>query len=637
MIVRMGTLVSELRRPPLSLRGSISAAILLTAMAVLSVTCALFMVEQRSIERRTFDEATRRLTQMVARYAGPMMIEGQATPIDRALEPLQNIPAIRAAALLDVRGHALAGFHNQARLDPAAQLIEAPITMKGEKVGEIRLWIRPPKITALLPQYLAMGGALFFTAMALALFLGRWLAARITEPVGRLTLAMEEAGKSADFSRRLNPLAGDEIGRLTESYNNLLDALAENDGRLQHTLKDLREARDAAQAASIQKSQFLANMSHEIRTPLNGVLAMAQIMARDDLTPAQQSRLDVIRQSGQALLELLNDVLDMSKIEAGKFELLNEDFDLNLVMRELRAGFSPLADKRQIAFRVELAPGAEGLRHGDAGRLRQILNNLVSNALKFTEAGQVAVRVEGMGPDGGEGVRISVADSGIGIAEDKLPLLFNKFSQVDASATRRFGGTGLGLAICREVAALMGGRIEVESRLGQGSIFTAVLPLPRRSPPAASAISEAGRDETTADAAVGPDAPLRVLAAEDNATNRLVLSTIMQIFGCDLVLVEDGAKAVEAWQADDFDLILMDIQMPVMDGMAATQAIRTAERASGRARTPIIALSANALTHQVSEYLAAGMDAHVAKPIELTKLQETLDAVVLADRTSQAA
>ena len=246
----------------------------------------------------------------------------------------------------------------------------------------------------------------------------------------------------------------------------------------------------------------------------------------------------------------------------------------------------------------------------------------MANAIKFTAHGEVRVVLTGEGDEGRDGLLITVRDTGIGVPAAKLPLLFQKFSQVDSSTTRQFGGTGLGLAICREIAQLMGGTVWADSTEGAGSTFHVRLPLVRTAPVVrAGAQADEGRPR-------GDVSELKVLAAEDNATNQLVLKTIMSTFGLGVDMVADGQLAVEAWASGQYDLILMDIQMPVMDGIAATRAIRTMERSSGRSRTPIIALSANAMTHQVKEYLDAGVDLHVAKPIQIAMLQEALAAAM---------
>ena len=387
--------------------------------------------------------------------------------------------------------------------------------------------------------------------------------------------------------------------------------------------RQLKSARIAAEAASHAKGEFLANMSHEIRTPLNGVLTMTQVMEHGVLDPEQRHLLSVVRQSGHDLLHLLNDILDFSKIEAGKLELEEAEFDPEAVLESTLAGFAALAEKKDLQLWLNIAPDARGLRRGDPARLRQIVANFVSNALKFTELGGVSIDIVGLGKDGREGLQLAVKDTGLGIAADKMALLFQKFSQVDASTTRRFGGTGLGLAICQELAGLMGGKVWAESTEGQGSTFYATLKLPYLRDVVLEP-ENASRPEDVCE----PQRALRLLAAEDNPTNQLVLSTVMQVFGFDLTLVDDGAQAVAAWRAQDFDVILMDVQMPVMDGVQATRAIRAEEAAAGRRRTPIIALSANAFHHQVAEYLSAGMDTHVAKPIDLSALEAALEDVL---------
>jgi signal transduction histidine kinase/AmiR/NasT family two-component response regulator len=378
----------------------------------------------------------------------------------------------------------------------------------------------------------------------------------------------------------------------------------------------LRAAQNRAEAASAAKSTFLATMSHEIRTPLNGVLGMAQAMAADGLPDDQRERLDIIRQSGESLLAILNDILDLSKIEAGKLELELVEFDLADVARGAHSTFTALANKKGLSFCLDTEAG-RGRYLGDPVRLRQILYNLIWNALKFTEEGEIRVSARY-----GDGVlSIAVADTGIGIAPENQSKLFMKFDQLDSATTRRFGGTGLGLAICQELVQLMGGAIRVESKLGVGSCFTVEFPLTRLGDGTTEAAVEEAVEELKA-------VSLRVLVAEDNQINQLVIKTLLHQMGVDPIVVDNGQAVVEAWEAGAWDVILMDVQMPVMDGVTAAALIRQKETASGRPRTRIIALSANAMAHQVSQYAAAGMDGHIAKPIEAAALYNALcDAV----------
>jgi PAS domain S-box-containing protein len=390
----------------------------------------------------------------------------------------------------------------------------------------------------------------------------------------------------------------------------------------------LVHAKDEAESATRAKSAFLATMSHEIRTPMNGVLGMAQAMAMGEVTEQQRERLDVIRQSGESLLAILNDVLDLSKIEAGKLELEQAEFDISELARGAHGTFAATAQAKGLAFDLRVERGARGVYRGDSVRVRQILYNLVSNALKFTETGGVNVLVQRKGKH----LSISVADTGIGVEAAKLASLFQKFEQADASTTRRYGGTGLGLAICRDLAELMGGTVRAQSTPGAGATFIVELPLPRIG--ATPARRQAPVAERSAPA---KGATLRVLAAEDNGMNQLVLRTLLEQVGVEPVIVGNGREAVEAWAREPWDLILMDVQMPEMDGPTATGVIRTRERAEGRARTPIVALTANAMSHQVSEYLQAGMDDFVAKPIEARRLYAVIQAAVDRAEDQQAA
>ena len=614
----------------ISFENRIAISALVTAIVVLLTASGLFILEQWQAEKHDRKHAQATLSQVVATGVAPFAAAHDAAGARRVLTALSTASMVRDATVSDAAGKPLARYEAAGAEDGGVERITEPLVADGKRVGVLTMDVTGASLAAIMPRYLAVCAALFFAATGLALFMGRWLAGRVMDPVNRVSQAMREVTDSADYSHRLPMWAQDEFGLLTDSFNHLLAQLQANDNALHRAMTELVSARDAAQAANVLKSQFLANMSHEIRTPLNGVLAMAQIISLGELPPAQRERVDVIRRSGEDLLAILNDILDLSKIEAGKMEIEAGEFDAETLGRNVHATFAAVAEaKPDLEFTLAIGPTAAGPRRGDAARIGQILNNLVSNALKFTHQGQVKVSLDGVGPNGRDGLRLSVSDTGIGIAAGKLPLLFEKFSQADGSNTRRYGGTGLGLAISRELARLMRGTVEVTSVEGEGSTFVVNLPTPILA-------KAAGAEVVSAPRPAPQERALRILAAEDIPTNQLVLRTIMQTFGVELDMVGNGREAVEAWKHHAFDLILMDIQMPEMDGLAATRAIRAAEAAEGRPRTPIIAVSANAMAHQVSDYLAAGMDGHVAKPIELVKLHAAIEAALSAEPEHEA-
>ncbi|WP_333586619.1 ATP-binding protein [Phenylobacterium sp.] len=615
---------------------------LVTTVAVLLAACATFMLQQWAVAQEQSRANYRALAAVTADLAAPAVARGDAERAESAIQALSRSSAVVSARLRAADGQVLAEFTDPHAADAQVVAVVERLHWQGRVIGDLTLTARTPGFAAQLPQFLALTGALFFGGVGVALFLARGLAHQVIAPVTGLSEAMREVAASGRFTPVNVPTRDPLFRSLAASFNELLAKLGARERDLNRSLEALTEARDAANAANVLKSQFLANMSHEIRTPLNGVLAMADIMATDELSPKQRSRLDVIRQSGGLLLSVINDVLDISKIEAGKLTLAEEDFDLEDVAASARASYGVLASARGLHFTVEVDPAARGPWRGDANRIRQILGNLLSNAVKFTPAGSVrgAFTLDGDGA-----VRLTVSDTGVGVPEDKLSLLFEKFTQADATATRRFGGTGLGLAICRELAQMMGGEVSVVSHEGEGSIFEVRLPLPKgagvlrplASLPSAPTIPAQPSPAEEAEVADLDGRALRLLAAEDNPTNQQVLAAVMASLSIEVEIVGDGAAAVEAWTQGDFDLVLMDIQMPVMDGIAASREIRRREAEAGRSRTPIVALTANALAHQVDEYLAAGMDGHVAKPIEIAKLYETIGQVIARAEADQAA
>ena len=384
----------------------------------------------------------------------------------------------------------------------------------------------------------------------------------------------------------------------------------------------LAAGKTAAEAANQTKSQFLANMSHEIRTPMNAVLGLSELLLEDSLTARQRERAQGIQTSARALLGVINDVLDVSRIEAGKAELAESAFEPASLLDEVAATLRPLAEAKQLAFECSIVSEVPPAVFGDAGRLRQILVNLAGNAVKFTPRGRVAIELamvpvdpEHAGQPGAIRLRCRVIDSGPGIAPEQMGALFERFTQVDTSDTRKHGGTGLGLYIARQFARMMGGDITVQSVLGLGSSFEVNLSLRL---PAADEMQLQRQAAPAPAERAGP--ALSILLAEDNEINQMVARSMLEAAGHRVTVAGDGAQALAECAAQRFDCVLMDCQMPVMDGVEATRRIRAQEAAHGHSPVPIAALTANVMRGDRERYLAAGMDAFLAKPFESADL-----------------
>jgi signal transduction histidine kinase/ActR/RegA family two-component response regulator len=392
--------------------------------------------------------------------------------------------------------------------------------------------------------------------------------------------------------------------------------------------RELARAKAAAEASNEAKSQFLAAMSHEIRTPLNGVLGMNSLLMQTQLSEQQLGYVRTIRSSGNALLALINDILDLSRVEAGRLELVLAEFDPRRLVDEVAASVATRAHEKGLAFKVRYQSGLPAVLVGDEGRMRQVLFNLIGNAVKFTEQGSVTVQVDyrDLGHDRVL-LEVAVADTGIGIDQAALPSLFERFRQADSGISRRYGGSGLGLAICRGLLDLMGGTIAVETEVGAGSTFRISVELQRGQ--SSQIIGAESRFEPDRSMEGG----LRILVAEDNEINQLVICAMLAQLGHSSDLARDGHEVLAKVQASPYDLVLMDIQMPNLDGLAAARAIRALDGPTSQ--IPIIALTANTMVEDRQTYLEAGMDDHVAKPIDIKRLARAIGGVVELQRQSQ--
>ena len=563
--------------------------------------------------------------------------------------PRSEIPAVPGPHGVTIEGGRIAVFH--------------PIVVDGQVIGKIHL-AEDLELDERIASYAAIALAVMLAALVVSAALSAAIQKSMTRPIARIAELAREVVERKDYSVRANRTTRDEIGTLVDAFNEMLaeierrtralEASAAEVAALNRDLErrvgdrtaELEESNLQLKAANQAKSSFLSMMSHEIRTPLNGVLGMLELLSLGKLDAQQRSTMRIVQDSGRSLLRIIDDILDFSKIEAGKIEVHPEVTSISRVVTSVAAVYSGNASSKGLVLKAHVDRRISPAVLVDPLRLQQILNNLVSNAIKFTSRGSVVIDAELAGRrDGNDLVKISVADTGIGISAEGQAALFQPFSQADSHVARTFGGTGLGLSIGQRLAGLMRGSIEIESRLGRGTTATVTLPLPVADPSLLpSEDAGAPRDvDTLVGARREPPSLAQaeaegtlVLIVDDHPINRLLLARQVSVLGYAHEAVENGREALRRWESGRFGLVMTDCNMPEMDGYELARAIRSRERATGRGPIVIVACTANALAGEAQNCFAAGMDDYIAKPVDLAKLAAKLDRWLPLPRTSRS-
>lgn len=560
---------------------------------------------------------------------------------DQILESLQLLSDIRGAIVYDNEGALFSEWGEPALRSetsflfiPVQSVVSSEVLIANETLGTITLSfsLRPIHVEH---GYISVAAlALWIIGLFIAIWLSRSLNKRVTEPLNELDLFITRAAKNESFGERVTYEQNDELGHVIAAFNNLLSRVEDRDNRLSEIIAELTKARDAAEASARAKTSFLANMSHEVRTPMNGIVGLIDLVKLEGLNSRQEAWVASMGKSADALLTIIDDILDFTRIEAGKLEIRPSVFELEPCISSVKAVFTDQIKRQGIDLNIEITKNVPAFIAADQGRLRQILLNLVGNAFKFTDEGHIKIMVKAAGDQ--SSVRFEVIDTGIGIAEEQHDVVFSRFQQLESGLTRRFGGAGLGLSICSQLVSLMDGQIGFDSTPNKGSRFWFEIPVQAMSRKEIEDLTS--NSEANTSALTGPsfteenhETGLSVLVAEDSEVNQFIVAELLKKLGIEAVVVSDGQQAVEAAAETVFDLILMDISMPVKDGLEATKNILSNAAATDW-QPYIVGLSAHAMVGDRERAMSTGMQDYLTKPISL----EALATAVQYYRETQA-
>jgi len=646
-----------------SIRSKLTTLFLLMGGIVLLVSEVFFISHEL---RRLHEDLKNQLTpvaQILAFQSQAALTFGDQESAHALLSSVKGHSSIVAAYFYDSEGEVFATYKKHPKLQTnhqaiAYQLIKEkplgphftflqgeahilnPVQMEGEFKGRIHLVDDLSSFEKTVTEFMLLSLLVIVANLILAFLIAAQLPKIIANPILSLKQLMVRVSKNGEYHLRAYKHHNDELGELVDGVNAMLDEVEKRDRalagyserleqdvarrtqQLHRSMRALETERDRAESANRAKSAFLAAMSHEIRTPMNGVLGMLSLLRNTHLGSQQQRYVHMAHHSSETLLAIINDILDFSKIEAGQLNLEIIPFNLRNVLEEISHLFEEPVKTKGLNLRCEIDPNVAPAYRGDPTRLRQVLFNLLGNAIKFTEQGDIYIIVKVLDENY---LNFRVEDSGIGIPKEKQLHIFEAFAQADHSTTRKYGGTGLGLAICQQLIKIMGGEIGVQSKLGEGATFWFTLPMPLASLEEQHELQKHAETNIKTLSSSNKDLTYHILLAEDNPVNQEVAKAELETLGCHVSIAKNGREAFELYQKNMFDLILMDCEMPELDGFQATEVIRRYEKQRlGKSHIPIIALTANAIVGTKEACIQAGMDGYLSKPFTQEQLLDTL-------------